>query len=117
VRAGVPQILRPRMYDQPANGVRVMLFGLGGSLAPAHFTPDTVARAFLHIENRPLHRERIPYYSNLVREESGAENCAREIEAYLQSLTITEERSRSQLQADFGDTSAARTAALLAAKP
>lgn len=116
LRAGIPQIVRPRMYDQPANGVRVMLFGLGGSLAPACFTPNTVARALLHIENSPLHRERIPYYSNLVRQESGAENCAREIESYLQSLVTAGERARSQSQPTFED-AAAQSAQFAAAKP
>jgi rhamnosyltransferase subunit B len=83
VRAGVPQILRPRMYDQPANGIRVMMFGLGGSLAPSHFTADRVAGVLLHIERSALHRERIPFYANLVRQESGVDNCIRHIETYL----------------------------------
>jgi rhamnosyltransferase subunit B len=115
VRAGIPQIVRPRMYDQPANGLRVMLFGLGGSLAPAHFTPDTVARALFHIENSPLHKERIPYYSNLVQQQSGAQNCALEIESYLQSLRASEDHYPSRSQADFTDDSATQAAQLLGA--
>lgn len=101
IRAGIPQIVRPRMYDQPANGLRVMMFGLGGSLAPTHFNPNTVARALLHIENSPLHKERIPYYSNLVRQESGAENCAREIESFLQELG-REQRAKPSEKLDGG---------------
>jgi rhamnosyltransferase subunit B len=83
IRAGIPQILRPRMYDQPANGIRVMMFGLGGSLAPSHFTADRVASVLLHIERSELHKERIPFYANLVRQESGVDNCVRYIETYL----------------------------------
>ena len=98
VKAGIPQILRPRMYDQPANGVRVMMFGLGGSLAPTHFSADRVANILLHIENSRLHAERIPYYSNLVRQESGVDNCVRHIEAYLDGHAYEDEEALERLQ-------------------
>lgn len=83
IKAGIPQLVRPRMYDQPANGVRVMMYGLGGSVMPASFNADTVANILVHIESSPMHRERIPYYSNLVKSESGVDNCIVHIENYL----------------------------------
>jgi rhamnosyltransferase subunit B len=98
IRAGIPQIVRPRMYDQPANGLRVMMFGLGGSLAPSHFSPNAVARTLSHMERSPLHRERIPYYAGLVRQESGTRNCALEIESFLRELS-TGQRSRDEAEA------------------
>jgi rhamnosyltransferase subunit B len=98
IRAGIPQILRPRMYDQPANGIRVMSYGLGGSLAPSHFRAEIVANVLAHIENSPLHAERIPYYANLVRQESGVDNCIRHIEHYLDEATYEHQETAENLQ-------------------
>lgn len=83
VRAGIPQIVRPRMYDQPANAVRVMMFGLGGSVFPEAFFADRIADILLHIENSQQHQEMLAYYSDLVRKEDGVENCYRLIESFL----------------------------------
>lgn len=83
VRAGIPQIVRPRMYDQPANGVRVMMFGLGGSVFPEAFFADRVADILLHVENSAQHQEMLAYYSDLVAKENGVENCCRLIESFL----------------------------------
>lgn len=83
LRAGIPQIVRPRMYDQPANGVRVMMFGLGGSVFPEDFFADRVADILLHIEGSQQHQEMIAYYSNLVRNENGVENACELITSFL----------------------------------
>ncbi|MES2825232.1 MAG: nucleotide disphospho-sugar-binding domain-containing protein [Pseudomonadota bacterium] len=83
IKAGIPQILRPRMYDQPANGVRVMMYGLGGSIAPSHYSADMVSNILNHIESNPKHRELLPYYSEQVNLEDGVENCSMHIEQYL----------------------------------
>lgn len=85
IRAGIPQIVRPRMYDQPANGVRVMMFGLGGSIFPHLFNADTVADILHHIEQNPKNRELLAYYSGLVRSDDGVGNCCRIIEKYLET--------------------------------
>lgn len=98
IKAGIPQILRPRMYDQPANGIRVMSYGLGGSLAPSHFRADIVANVLLHMERSPLHAERLPYYANLVRQESGVDNCIRHIENFLDPATYEREETAANLQ-------------------
>lgn len=83
IRAGIPQIVRPRMYDQPANGVRVMMFGLGGSIFPHLFHADSVANILLHIENNPKNQELLAYYSDLVRNEDGVGNCCKRIEQFM----------------------------------
>ncbi|MFO1388086.1 glycosyltransferase [Cellvibrio sp.] len=85
IRAGIPQILRPRMYDQPANGVRVMMFGLGGSIFPEAFHADTVANILLHVESNPKSQELLAYYSDLVRNENGVENCCKIINQFLKN--------------------------------
>jgi rhamnosyltransferase subunit B len=83
VKAGIPQIVRPRMYDQPANGVRVMLYGLGGSVATTHYNADMVANILIHIEQNPKHQELLPYYCEMVAAEDGVTNCCAYIEEYL----------------------------------
>lgn len=84
IRAGIPQILRPRMYDQPANAVRVMMFGLGGSLFPDAFQADNVANILFHLESNPKNQELLAYYSQLVRSENGVNNCCEKIEQFLE---------------------------------
>jgi len=93
VRAGIPQIVRPRMYDQPANGVRVMMFGLGGSIFPELFHADSVANILLHIENNPKNQELIAYYAELVRSEDGAGNCCKIIEQYFETKEANDAES------------------------
>lgn len=83
ILAGVPQIIRPRMYDQSPNAFRVMMYGLGGCIAPAGYNANMVANILLHIESSPRHQECLKYYSDLVRKESGVANCCQLIEQYL----------------------------------
>ena len=83
IRAGIPQIVRPRMYDQPANGVRIMMFGLGGSIFPNAYRADNVANILTHIESSSKHKEMIAYYSDLVRNDDGVANCVTRIEKFL----------------------------------
>jgi|GEM_PF-2808648 len=93
IRAGIPQIVRPRMYDQPSNSVRVMMFGLGGSIFPDLFHADSVANILLHIENNPKNQELLAYYSELVSNEDGVGNCCKIIEQLLE----TEENKNAEL--------------------
>jgi rhamnosyltransferase subunit B len=93
IRAGIPQIIRPRMYDQPANAVRVMMFGLGGSIFPDAFHADAVANILFHIEHNPKNQELISYYSESVRNEDGVGNCCKIIEKFLE----TEESKNAEL--------------------
>jgi rhamnosyltransferase subunit B len=98
IKAGIPQIIRPRMYDQPANAIRVMMYGLGGSVAPASYDADTVARILLHIEQNPKHCEYLQYYSNLVLHEDGVANCCAHIEEYLKREFCNDDASASNSQ-------------------
>lgn len=84
VKAGIPQIVRPRMYDQPANGIRVMMYGLGGSIMPNGYDADTVARILMHLESNPKHIQLRQHYSQLVNQEDGVTNCCNVIEEYLE---------------------------------
>ncbi len=83
IKAGIPQIVRPRMYDQPSNGIRVMMYGLGGSVAPQSYDADTVANILMHIESNPKHKEFLDHYSQSVKEEDGVLNACVFIEEYL----------------------------------
>jgi len=93
VRAGIPQIVRPRMYDQPSNGVRVMMFGLGGSVFQEAFHADAVANILVHIENSATHKEMLAYYSDAVRNEDGVGNCCK----YIEEVIADEEKKYAKL--------------------
>ncbi len=41
LRAGIPQLVTPMVFDQPYNAVRLRRLGAGRSLAPEQFTPET----------------------------------------------------------------------------
>lgn len=43
LRAGIPQLVTPMVFDQPYNAVRLERLGVGRSIAPARFKPDGVA--------------------------------------------------------------------------
>jgi UDP:flavonoid glycosyltransferase YjiC (YdhE family) len=76
VRAGIPQIIRPRMYDQPMNAIRVALNGVGGMLYNDAYSGREIAEVYRFIEASELHRERLEYYGNLVRAGNGARQAA-----------------------------------------
>ena len=73
------------MYDQPVNGLRVMMNGLGGCLAPQLFNAESVASILLHIESNETIQEMLSYYSNLVNSENAVVNAAKLIDEYVQS--------------------------------
>lgn len=77
VRAGIPQIIRPRMYDQPVNAFRAMNHGLAGVVYPHEYTADFVVDILLRIESSPIHQERIKYYKEAVASVNGALWCAK----------------------------------------
>lgn len=97
VKAGVPQIVRPRMYDQPANGVRVMMYGLGGSILPNGYNADTVARILMHLENNPRNVQLLRHYSDLVSKEDGVINCCNAIEEFLAQSSAPHASANSSL--------------------
>lgn len=97
VRAGIPQIIRPRMYDQPANALRVMRCGLGGMVSVQQFKADVITNILLHIETSQLHQERLKYYSEEVKKQSGAANC----QALIENL-ITQQRGTKSHE-EFGE--------------
>jgi rhamnosyltransferase subunit B len=76
LRAGIPQIIRPRMYDQPMNGLRVALNGLGGMLYDDGYNGAEIANVYRHISTSELHRERIAHYGALTRAQDGAASAA-----------------------------------------
>lgn len=88
VRARIPQIVRPRMYDQPVNGLRVMMNGLGGCLSPQAFNAESVAGILLHIESNGKIQEMLSYYSDLVNSENAVTNAAKLIDEYVQSEIV-----------------------------
>lgn len=95
VKAGIPQIVRPRMYDQPANGIRVMMYGLGGSILPNGYDADTVARILTHLENHPKNVQLLKHYSQLVNQEDGVTNCCDAIEEYLARSAANESPAKN----------------------
>lgn len=44
LRAGVPQLVTPMIFDQPYNAVRLRRLGVGRSIPPARFKPDEAAQ-------------------------------------------------------------------------
>ncbi len=85
VRAGIPQIIRPRMYDQPMNGVRVAMNGLGGMCYDDGYNGEEIADVYRHITGSELHRERLAYYRDLTQRENGAATAAGRILDCLQA--------------------------------
>lgn len=81
VRAGIPQIIRPRMYDQPNNALRVALNGLGGMLYEDGYTAQEIAAVYSHISTSELHREHLAYYREQTRLQDGVRNAANIIAA------------------------------------
>jgi UDP:flavonoid glycosyltransferase YjiC (YdhE family) len=49
IKAGIPQIIRPMTFDQPDNGYRIFLLGLGFSVSPKKFTAKRVSAALTAI--------------------------------------------------------------------
>lgn len=45
LRAGVPQLVTPMIFDQPYNAVRLRRLGVGKSIPPPQFKPEAVAAA------------------------------------------------------------------------
>lgn len=88
VKAGIPQIVRPRMYDQPVNGVRVMMNGLGGCVFPEVFHADSVAYVLDHVENNPKIQELLSYYSAQVNAEDAVSESAKLIDQYIQAEIV-----------------------------
>jgi UDP:flavonoid glycosyltransferase YjiC (YdhE family) len=81
LRAGTPQIIRPRMYDQPNNGFRAVFNGIGGVLYDAGYSAAQIASLCRHLESSQVHRRHLAHYGALTRAENGALNAAREIAA------------------------------------
>jgi len=79
IRAGVPQIIRPRMYDQPNNALRVALNGVGAMLYDDGYTADEVVTVYQHLKSSEVHCEHLAYYCDQVRKQDGAENAAHAI--------------------------------------
>ncbi|MET0414303.1 MAG: nucleotide disphospho-sugar-binding domain-containing protein [Polyangiaceae bacterium] len=50
-QAGVPQIIRPKLYDQPDNGDRVNRLGVGRCLLSDHYTNDKLIEAVASIRS------------------------------------------------------------------
>jgi len=81
LRAGTPQIIRPRMYDQPNNGLRAAFNGIGGVLYDAGYSASQIASVYRHLSSKDMHRRYLKHYRDLTRAENGAVNAAREIAA------------------------------------
>ena len=79
IRAGIPQIVRPRMYDQPNNGLRVVLNGVGGMLYGDGYTATEIAAVYQHLTDSELHRQHLAYYRDLTSEHNGAVTAAKAI--------------------------------------
>ncbi len=45
IAAGIPQVIRPMAHDQPDTATRVARLGIGLTLDPKQFNPETLARA------------------------------------------------------------------------
>jgi len=85
VRAGIPQIIRPRMYDQPGNALRVAQNGVGGMLYDNGYTAEGIASIYGYLRENEMQRECLAYYSAKIRDEDGAGNAMRIIEACAES--------------------------------
>jgi rhamnosyltransferase subunit B len=79
LRAGIPQIIRPRMYDQPNNAFRAAFNGIGGVLYDAGYNAPQIASVYRHLVRRDVHRRHLEHYGELTRARNGAINAAREI--------------------------------------
>ncbi len=89
VRAGIPQIIRPRMYDQPNNAVRVALNGLGGMLYEEGYTAEEIVAVYRHISMSDLHREHLAFYREQTLAQDGARNAAKAIAVAVAQHVLT----------------------------
>jgi rhamnosyltransferase subunit B len=58
LRAGVPQLITPIFFDQPANAARLAQLGAGETIQPRHYSVDNVARALSRLLTSPQIRAR-----------------------------------------------------------
>lgn len=58
LRAGLPQLIMPMNFDQPANAARVRALGVGDSLRPAAYTAERAAAKLVQLLSAPGVRRR-----------------------------------------------------------
>jgi rhamnosyltransferase subunit B len=79
--AGIPQLVRPMTFDQPDNAARVQRLGVGLSIRPDQYMPNTVVK-MLHTL---LHSQDVltacRYYSSLIHSDTGLAAACNAIEA------------------------------------
>lgn len=73
IRAGLPQIIRPIIYDQPDNAYRIAKLGLGGMVFPKDYKEKKVIDILENLFFKPIHINARDYYSQLLNKENGIE--------------------------------------------
>ncbi len=76
IKAGIPQIIRPLLYDQPDNGLRIEKLSLGYSIVPSLFSAEKVAPLIKSlIDYRPFNKKLEAYSSDLKRSKAIQKAC------------------------------------------
>lgn len=74
IAAGIPQVIRPLAYDQPDNGWRISMLGLGGIVTPSNYTKIGEVSDYIGkmLDDAELKRKVISYQSIIKQDfESG----------------------------------------------
>ncbi len=76
IRAGVVQIIHPLANDQPRNGLRLVMNGLGGLLFPDAWTGPEIAATCQQLATSEMHVQYRRHFAELARSEDGAATAA-----------------------------------------
>lgn len=74
IKAGIPQIIRPLMYDQPDNAYRVARLGLGLAIWKDEYRSDRVAEALKLLSSKTA-KDRIEAFSKSVNKSMALEKA------------------------------------------
>jgi sterol 3beta-glucosyltransferase len=84
LRAGVPTVVLPFVFDQPFWGARISALGLGPAPIPQKkLTADRLATAMWEAITNPKIRQRAQIVGEAIRAENGVANAVRIVEQYL----------------------------------
>jgi rhamnosyltransferase subunit B len=86
-QAGVPQIVRARLYDQPDNGDRVARLGVGRLLWGQNDSQDELIAAAKHLINDPEVKHRLEHFRTEIAGSDGIALGASLIERFVWSET------------------------------
>ncbi|MFO1389955.1 glycosyltransferase [Cellvibrio sp.] len=88
IKAGIPQIIRPLLYDQPDNGLRIEKLSLGYSIFPSLFTAETVAPIVKSLIDYTPFNKKLAAYSADVKRSTAIQKACNLIEQKIKEVEL-----------------------------